>query len=134
MAEEPMPAAADSAEAELQHSSDEFLGELDRIEDMERRKRTMAAGDDQRVPLAHEIEDSTIGLVGISRYQTRLIELTHQVAGAANASGRNPAEILEEWRSAERSLREARAEMERATDLADGLRDEHRRSLRAPLE
>ena len=98
---------------------------------MERRKQIMSPGDAGRIPLAREIEDTTIGLVGMSRYQTRLIEMAHQAAGAAGAPGRKPTEILGEWRAAERDLRDARASMERAMDLADALRDEHRRSMRS---
>lgn len=134
MADQPTRAQDDSPdEQELQRSSDEFLGELGRLDGLERRKRTMTARDEERVALAHEIEDATIGLVGMSRYQTRLIEMSHQAAGAADDAGRKPAEILDEWRSAERALRDARAAMEQASDLADGLRDEHRRSLRSRL-
>jgi hypothetical protein len=135
MAEQPTPAADDSQdEQELQRSSHEFLGELERLEGMERRKRAMAPRDDQRVPLAREIEDATIGLVGMSRYQTRLIEMAHQAAGGDGKPRRKPAEILGEWRTAERDLRDARGVMERAMDAADGLRQEHRRSLRSRLE
>jgi hypothetical protein len=130
MAEHPSQAADTSAsERELQRSSEEFLGELGRIDGMERRKREMHPRDDQRVQLAHEIEDATIGLVGLSRYQTRLIEMEKQSLGEAPQDGRVPAEILEEWRAAERALRDARVAMEHATDVADNLRNEHRRSL-----
>lgn len=135
MAEQRSPASDDSAnEEELQRSSGEFLSEIDRIDEMERRKRALSASDDQRVPLAHEIEDATIGLVGLSRYQTRLIEMQQQAVGAARQPSRKPVEILDEWRVAERALRDARAAMERATDAADSLRDEHRRSLRSGTE
>lgn len=135
MAEKTWEAAGSSAtERELQRASAEFLGELGRIDGLERRKREMPARDDQRLPLANEIEDATIGLVGLSRYQTRLIEMEKQSLGQAGQDGRVPAEILEEWRAAERDLRDARVVMERATDVADDLRDEHRRSVRARLD
>jgi hypothetical protein len=117
-------------EQELQRSSTQFLGELGRLDVMERRKAEMSPRDDERVPLAREIEDATIGLVGLSRYQTRLIELEKQSMGEEAQPGRKPADILEEWRAAERVLRDARAAMERATDIADGLREEHRQSIR----
>jgi hypothetical protein len=130
MAEQNSEAAGTSAsEQELQRSSGEFLGELGRIDVMERRKREMAPRDDQRVPLAHEIEEATIGLVGLSRYQTRLVEMEKQSLGEVGQDGRMPAEILDEWRAAERVLRDARVAMEHATDVADNLRNEHRRSL-----
>jgi hypothetical protein len=118
-------------EQELQRSSQEFLDELKRIDDMERRKALMSPRDAERVSLAQDIEDATIGLVGLSRYQTRLIELEKQSLGSDAQPGRKPAEILEEWRQAERQLRDARTALERATDAADALREEHRRSMRA---
>ena len=135
MAEQRSRAAGMSAnERELRRSSEVFLGELGRIDGLERRKQTMSAHNDQRVPLAHEIEDATIGLVGLSRYQTRLIEMERQSTVNGAPASRTPAEILEDWRAAERDLRDARATMERATDIADTLRDEHLRSLRSRLE
>jgi hypothetical protein len=94
----------------------------------------MSPRDDERLPLAHEIEDATIGLVGLSRYQTRLIELEKQSIGEEGQPGRKPADILEEWRAAERVLRDARAAMERASDIADGLREEHRNAIRRRTE
>ena len=128
------PAGASANELELRRSSAEFLSELDRLGAMERRKRDMASSDDQRVTLAREIEDATMSLVGLSRYQTRLIELEQQSQGEREPSTRKPAEVLEEWRAAERVLRDARTTLERATDLADQLRVEHRRSLEAQRE
>jgi hypothetical protein len=135
MAERDSGTADTSAnEQELQRSSQEFLGELERIDGMERRKREMPPRDDERAPLAHEIEDATIGLVGLSRYQTRLVEMEQQSLGEVGQSIRKPARILDEWRAAERDLRDARAALERATDLADGLRAEHRRSLGSRID
>jgi len=119
-------------EQELQRSSEIFLTELDRVEAMERRKRDMSGRDEKRAPLAHEIEDATIGLVGLSRYQTRLIEMEVQSLGGPEAATRKPADILADWRAAERDLHDARAAMERATDVADGFREEHRRAMRPP--
>jgi hypothetical protein len=127
------PADASATERELQRSSAEFLTELGRIDGMERRKREMPGRDDQRLPLAHEIEDATISLVGLSRYQTRLIELENQSLGESAQSERKPSAILDDWRAAERVLRDARAAMERATDVADHLREEHRRTLRSRI-
>jgi len=135
MAEQHTQPSGDSrSEEELQRSSDEFLRELERIDGMERRKRAMSPRDEQRIDLAHEIEDASVGLVGLSRYQTRLIEMAHEAIIGDGQTVRKPSEILEDWRTAERELRGARAAMERALDLADGLRAEHRRSLRQPGE
>jgi hypothetical protein len=117
-------------ERELQRSSQAFLAELAHIERLEQRKREMSAGDDARVPLAHEIEALTVGLLGLSRYQTRLIELESLSLGTAQPDPRKPAAILAEWRDAERALRDARAAMERAADAAERLRHEHGRAVR----
>jgi hypothetical protein len=126
--------AVDASELELQRSSQEFLGELGRLDQMERRKQTMSPSDDQRGPLAHEIEDAAIGLVGLSRYQTRLVAMEQQALGGDGRRARRAADILDEWRAAEGQLRDARAAMEHATDRADQLREEHRRSLRSGTE
>ena len=124
-------AASTATEQELQRSSDHFLAELGRIDGMERRKRDLPATDDEGLPLAHEIEDGSIGLVGLSRYQTRLVEMAQEARGVADSPTRKPAVILGEWRAAERALRDARSLLERASDSADSLREEHRRSVRA---
>jgi hypothetical protein len=126
--------AVDASELELQRSSQEFLAELGRLDQMERRKQTMSPSDDQRGPLAHEIEDAAIGLVGLSRYQTRLVEMERQALGEDGRRARRAADILDEWRAAEGQLRDARAAMEHATDRADQLREEHRRSLHSGTE
>ena len=132
--QDPGPTEASANEQELQRSSGVFLGELDRIAGMERRKREMPSRDDERLPLAHDIEDATVGLVGLSRYQTRLVEMEKQSLGDRELPGRSSAAILEQWRAAERALRDARAAMEHALDDADNLRDEHRRALGSHVE
>jgi len=128
--------AADDAgtNEELARSSKEFLTEIERIQGIELRKKVMPAWEEERIYLAREIEDATVGLVGLSRYQTRLVEMAHQHSVAAGGSARPPSDILVEWRAAERDLRDARLAMERAMDRADGLRNEHRRSVRGIAE
>lgn len=92
----------DEGEQELLHSSQVFLTELERLGELETRKRDMSPDDRQRVPLAHEIEDVTVGLVSLSRYQTRLIKLEQELRGDGRAADRNPQVVLAEWRAAER--------------------------------
>jgi hypothetical protein len=128
-----------SAEAELMRSSAVFLTELERIAEMERRKRALAPGDAERPGLAHEIEDATGELLALSRYQTRLIELEHDaLRGSTPPVQPRPVHvILEDWRAAERDLYDARTAMERAGDLADRLRREHQGAVdsrRGPVE
>jgi len=122
---------AHAAEEELQASSEVFLGEVDRLRRLEREKQQMGADGDARQAKAREIEDVTLDLVSRSRYQTRLVELQAESADPTTVPPRPSAVILDEWRAAERKLNEARTAMERASDDADRLREEHRRSARA---
>lgn len=103
--------------------------QLAQLDSLERRKREMSQKDELRVPLAHEIEDLAIALVGLSRYQSRLIEM-EQSTSQQESPPRKPAEVLAEWREAERGLRQAREAMESAVDTANRLREEHSRSVR----
>lgn len=112
-------------EDELLAASDAFLVELAQIEGLERRKRATSPTDPDRLSLAHEVEDRTLGLVGLSRYQTRLIEMDAEALSLGRSSPRAPGVILKEWRAAERELRDARSVMGRASDATDRLRDEH---------
>jgi hypothetical protein len=117
-------------EQELRRSSRLFLAELDRLHDLESEKSNLGQGDPRRVALAHEVEDAVAELLGLGRYQTRLIELEAQSVAPQEDVLRSPADILDDWRAAERELRDARAAFERATDRADGLRKEHSQSVR----
>jgi hypothetical protein len=117
-----------AAERDLQASSALFMTGLERATELERRKQHLAPGDPARDDLAREIEAITLDLVSRGRYQTRLIELEDQALDA-RPDERRPGEVLEDWRAAERRLNEARIELERASDDADRLRDEHRRAF-----
>lgn len=119
-----------SAEAELLASSSLFLTELDRLREMEVRKRGVPATQ-ARLSLAREIEDGLAGLMTLGRYQTRLIQLENEALGEAPPSTRAASLILDDWRAAERKLHDARRALERAADEADTLRDEHRRAFDA---
>lgn len=121
---------AAASENELLASSDKFLSQLAEIDGLERKKRVKLPEDDERLTLAREIEDLTLGLVGLSRYQTRLVEMARQSLDMAVAEPRLPRVVMSEWRDAERTLRDARDAMERASDTADRLRDEHGRAMR----
>jgi len=115
---------------ELERSSQVFLTEIERLKELELSKIDLAPGDDSRTMLAKEIEDITVGLLSLGRYQTRLVQLEAEAVGRAGDGVREPALILQEWRAAEGRLHEARTAMERASDEVDRLRDEHRESLR----
>jgi hypothetical protein len=118
-----------SNERELMASSDAFMAQLGRLEELEQRKRVMLPLDEERLPVAREIEDLTVSLVGLSRYQTRLVAIELS-PGPAGDDPRKPAVVLAEWRTAEREARDARSAMEKAVDTADRLRDEHGRAVR----
>ena len=117
-----------AAEEDLQASSAVLVAALERATALELRKQHLAPDDVDRLPLAREIESITLEVVSRGRYQTRLVELQQAVADRPRAP-RSPGVVLEEWREAESRLHEARAELERATDTADRLRDEHRRAV-----
>jgi hypothetical protein len=129
MADQPAPGERPiPAEAELEASSALFLTELDRLREMEKRKRGYPAIE-ARLRLAREIEETTAGLTTLGRYQTRLIRLQNESVGAAETAVRSPHVIIDDWRQAERRLHEARVALERAVDEADRLREEHRRAF-----
>lgn len=125
------PAEAPTPEEQLRRSSALFLAEIDRLATLERSKQGMAPTDDRRPETALEIEDIAGGLLSLSRYQTRLVQLERQAAAGADVSlPRAPAVILEEWRKAERRVHETRIAFADATDEADRLRSEHSNSVR----
>ena len=131
MPQEPArPGAADALEDQLDQSSQVFLTEIDRLRELEHRKRALPATDEARPRIAREVEDIVIGLLSLSRYQTRLIDLESEAAGHARVP-RPPSAILDDWRAAERRLHLARTSLDRASDETDRLRDEHRESLRS---
>lgn len=115
-------------EAELLASSSLFLTELDRIREMEVRKREVPATE-ARLSLAREIEEGAAGLMTLGRYQTRLVRMQNEWVGTSETSLRAPQVIIEDWREAERKLHDARVAMEQAADEADRLREEHRRAF-----
>jgi len=129
---DPPPDSGDlqRAQAQLHRSGEVFLAEVQRLASLERRKQAMEPGDDARASAALEIEDVSVGLATLSRYQTRLIQLQDQMLGGVTGDPRKPHEIIEEWREAERQLHEARTAMEQASDRADRLRQEHHDAVR----
>lgn len=120
-----------ATERELQGSSESFLIDLAQLEGLELQKRQMAADDPLRAPLARQIEHRTLALVVQSRYQSRLIDIEWQSEHpGSETTSRQPVVVAAEWREAERRLRDARTALDRATDVAERLRDEHWRAVR----
>jgi hypothetical protein len=126
--------------ADLRRASDEFMQRLDRLHELETRKRELPPDQPEFVRLAREIEDLSRALLYSGGKQVELAEEVHYEAKTNDHSidqpirdtppRRDAVMVLAEWRAAERRLAaaapgsddelEARAESER-------LREEYRR-------
>jgi hypothetical protein len=126
--------------AELRRTSDLFMQRLDRLHDLETRKRELPPDEAEFVRLAREIEDLSRALLFTGGQQVELAEEVHHEAKRNNVAvdqpirdtppRRDAVAILAEWRAAERRL--AAAEMgsedeSAARDDVTRLRDEYRR-------
>jgi hypothetical protein len=135
--------AADAAN--LRRASDEFMQRLDRLHELESRKRELPPDQAEFVRLAREIEDLARALLHTGGKQVELAEEVHHEAKTGPVTltqpiretppRRDAVAILGDWRAAERRLAaaapgskdeaEARADSER-------LRLEYRR-ITAPI-
>ena len=131
--------------ADLRRASDEFMQRLDRLHELESRKRELPPEQPEFVRLAREIEDLARALLYSGGKQVELAEEVHfeQKTNQVKVDlpirdtppRRDAVAILADWRAAERKLASAapgsedeaaaRAETER-------LRDEYRR-ITAPI-
>lgn len=131
--------------ADLRQASDTFMQRLDRLHELETRKRELAPDDAEFVRLAREIEDLSRALLWSGSQQVELAEVVHHEAKTNDVAvdqsirdtppRRDAVSVLADWRAAERRLaaaapdsddeRAARADSER-------LRDEYRK-LTAPI-
>lgn len=131
--------------ADLRQASDLFMQRLDRLHELETRKRELPPDEAEFVRLAREIEDLSRALLWSGSQQVELAEAVHHEAKANDVPvdqsirdtppKRDAVSILADWRAAERRLaaaapdsdeeREAKADSER-------LRDEYRR-ITTPL-
>jgi len=126
--------------AELRRASDTFMQRLDRLHELETRKRELKPELPEFVRLAREIEDLSRGLLYSSGEQVELAEQVHVDVKRGETHVDQPIRelppkrdavgILAEWRAAERRLAAAPidSEEERAAE-ADvlRLREEYRR-------
>jgi hypothetical protein len=126
--------------AGLRRASDEFMQRLDRLYDLESRKRELPPDRPEFIRLAREIEDLSRALLFSGGRQVELAEEVH--ADIKNGetvvdqpirdtpARRDAVIILAEWRAAERRLASAEAgtpEEDSARSEVDRLREEYRR-------
>jgi hypothetical protein len=126
--------------ADLRRASDLFVQRLDRLQELEMRKRELPPDEPEFIRLAREVEDMARALLFAGGQQVELAEEVHREAKANDVAidqpirdtppRRDAVAILADWRAAERRLGAAglgseeegaaRADVER-------LRDEYRR-------
>ncbi len=132
---------------ELRAASDLLIQRIDRLSELERRKRELMPDQPEFTRLAREIEDVARGVLGASGLE---VELADEVAAAAKRGdptaqepirdvppgSRDAVIVLEEWRAAERRLAAAApgSEEERAARMdVDRLRHEYRQRIDAGM-
>ena len=126
--------------AELRRVSDEFMGRLDRLYELESRKRELPPGHPEFIRLAREIEDLSRALLFSGGQEVELAEEVQADVKSGETivnepirdtpSRRDAVIVLAEWRAAERRLAAAPAgsDDERAAAAeSDRLREEYRR-------
>jgi hypothetical protein len=126
--------------ADLRKASDLFMQRLDRLHELETRKRELPPGQPEFVRLAREVEDMARALLFTGGEQVELAEAVHHDAKRNDVAvdqsirdtppRRDAVTILADWRAAERRLAAAAlgSEDERAARAdAEQLRMEYRR-------
>lgn len=124
----------------LRQTSDLFMQRLDRLQDLESRKRELAPDEAEFVRLAREIEDLARALLHTGGQQVELAEVVHRQAKRNHvavdqpirdtAPRRDAVAVLADWRAAERRLAAAAPGSEDEADARAGverLREEYRR-------
>ena len=131
--------------ADMRRASDLFVQRLDRLQELETRKRELPPDQPEFIRLAREVEDMARALLFAGGQQVELAEEVHREAKANETPvdqairdtppRRDAVAILADWRAAERRL--AAAELgsddeDQARSDVDRLRDEYRR-ITAPI-
>lgn len=126
------------SEQQLRSTSDQVLGTLDKMRDLEVEKRSIPPTDPRFQQLANEIQQLADGLTSTAEVQADLGEKVakkHEVAGeeapAIDETHRDVMTILADWREAERhlaSLPADSAEKRAARAEVDRLRAEYQRA------
>jgi hypothetical protein len=131
--------------ANLRRASDTLMQRLDRLYELETRKRELPPDKPEFVRLAREVEDLSRALLYSSGEQVELAEAVHAEVKAGDAQANLPIRetppkrdavgVLADWRAAERRLAAAtpgsREESEARAEV-DQLRAEYRR-ITTPL-
>ena len=142
--------ADDSAQlenaADLRRASDLFIQRLDRLQELETRKRELPPDEPEFVRLAREIEDVARALLYAGGQQVELAEAVHRDSKENDVANDQPIRdtpprrdaviILAEWRAAERLLAAAdigSEDEQGARSDVDRLREEYRR-ITAPTD
>jgi hypothetical protein len=124
----------------LRETSDALLRDLEVLATLEQEKRTLSPGDPKLVELAGRIQEIANRVLAGSIREHQLTQSGNVAVarGASAAPGltieetpRAAAEILAEWRVAERRLADAEpgsAEAAEARALSDALREEYQRA------
>jgi hypothetical protein len=136
-----------SASDALRSVSDALMRDLEALVNAEQEKRNVSPDDPRLITLAAEVDQLARRVLGLTERQQVIAEDVHEQAidGGANAPTRTIEEthrethrpigmILAEWRAAERDVATAppgSAEADKASSVADQLRDEYRRAYEA---
>lgn len=126
--------------ADLRQASDTFMQRLDRLHELETRKRELPPDEPEFVRLAREIEDMARALLFTGGQQVELAEAVHHEAKTNDLAvdqsirdtppRRDAVSILAEWRAAERRLAAAAPDSDEERDArahTERLRNEYKR-------
>jgi len=129
----------EGAQRDLRQVSDTFIERLDRLHDLESRKRELPPDQPEFVRLAREIEDLSRALLYVGSRQVDLAEELHAEARRGETvvdqpirdipAARDAPTVLSDWRDAERRLAAAHtgsAEEQQARTDVERLRAEYR--------
>ena len=131
----------DDTATDLRMTSDALMRDLEVLGEIEDEKRTLAPGDPRLVELAQRVEDIAHRVLSATVCQRQLTQVGNRQVEEGNAAApdtsiddtvRPIADILSEWRAAERRAGAAEpesAEAAEANALADHYREEYRRAL-----
>jgi DNA-binding HxlR family transcriptional regulator len=131
----------DDTATDLRVTSDALVRDLEVLGELEDEKRTLEPGDPRLVELAQRVEDIARRVLSATVRQRHLTQVGHRQVEEGHAAApetsiddtvRPIADILSEWRAAERRAGAAdpeSAEAAEANALADHYREEYRRAL-----